>query len=132
MYTCCTCLLNYVFFLIIRRPPRYTRTDTLFPYTTLFRSAGVILIEFVGVYSKTFQQNGKELGFQGTYRDMPAVPAGVTAIKRCAAVQQIGMPLILPLACGQEGIKQANERSEERRVGKECVSPCRSRWSPYH
>src|SRR3546814_17807182 len=26
------------FFLIIRRPPRSTRTDTLFPYTTLFRS----------------------------------------------------------------------------------------------
>src|SRR3546814_16122795 len=24
------------------------------------------------------------------------------------------------------------ERSEERRVGKMCVSPCRSRWSPYH
>src|SRR3546814_13863245 len=23
-------------------------------------------------------------------------------------------------------------RSEERRVGKECVSPCRARWSPYH
>ena len=23
-------------------------------------------------------------------------------------------------------------RSEERRVGKECVSTCRSRWSPYH
>ena len=23
-------------------------------------------------------------------------------------------------------------RSEERRVGKECYSPCRSRWSPYH
>src|SRR3546814_10481429 len=28
-----------VFFLMIRRPPRATRTDTLFPYTTLFRSA---------------------------------------------------------------------------------------------
>src|SRR3546814_9202500 len=28
----------FVFFLIIRRPPRSTRTDTLFPYTTLFRS----------------------------------------------------------------------------------------------
>src|SRR3546814_7423724 len=28
-----------VFFLMIRRPPRSTRTDTLFPYTTLFRSA---------------------------------------------------------------------------------------------
>src|SRR3546814_11714044 len=25
-----------------------------------------------------------------------------------------------------------NGRSEERRVGKECVSTCRSRWSPYH
>src|SRR3546814_10569969 len=29
-----------VFFLMIRRPPRSTRTDTLFPYTTLFRSLG--------------------------------------------------------------------------------------------
>src|SRR3546814_7435947 len=28
------------FFLMVRRPPRSTRTDTLFPYTTLFRSAG--------------------------------------------------------------------------------------------
>src|SRR3546814_3206640 len=27
---------------------------------------------------------------------------------------------------------QAMGRSEERRVGKECVSTCRSRWSPYH
>src|SRR3546814_15299595 len=31
-------LLFYFFFLMIRRPPRSTRTDTLFPYTTLFRS----------------------------------------------------------------------------------------------
>src|SRR3546814_12769448 len=30
--------LLVVFFLMIRRPPRSTRTDTLFPYTTLFRS----------------------------------------------------------------------------------------------
>src|SRR3546814_8058506 len=29
----------WIFFLMIRRPPRSTRTDTLFPYTTLFRSA---------------------------------------------------------------------------------------------
>src|SRR3546814_2642406 len=28
--------------------------------------------------------------------------------------------------------KPVVERSEERRVGKECVSTCRSRWSPYH
>src|SRR3546814_4907686 len=32
------CLLCLVFFLMIRRPPRSTRTDTLFPYTTLFRT----------------------------------------------------------------------------------------------
>src|SRR3546814_17409157 len=32
-----------VFFLMIRRPPRSTRTDTLFPYTTLFRSRRVKL-----------------------------------------------------------------------------------------
>src|SRR3546814_14722210 len=32
------CVLLYFFFLMIRRPPRSTRTDTLFPYTTLFRS----------------------------------------------------------------------------------------------
>src|SRR3546814_9978289 len=31
---------------------------------------------------------------------------------------------------GQSGAMLA--RSEERRVGKECVSTCRSRWSPYH
>src|SRR3546814_9641175 len=29
-------------------------------------------------------------------------------------------------------VSPAGERSEERRVGKECVSTCRSRWSPYH
>src|SRR3546814_13165223 len=29
---------SFFFFLMIRRPPRSTRTDTLFPYTTLFRS----------------------------------------------------------------------------------------------
>src|SRR3546814_4450149 len=32
-----------IFFLMIRRPPRSTRTDTLFPYTTLFRSEAVNL-----------------------------------------------------------------------------------------
>src|SRR3546814_13118674 len=44
------------------------------------------------------------------------------------------------LSPGQHGVSAALEfavqflkvRSEERRVGKECVSTCRSRWSPYH
>src|SRR3546814_11370666 len=35
-----------VFFLMIRRPPRSTRTDTLFPYTTLFRSPIRIVVPF--------------------------------------------------------------------------------------
>src|SRR3546814_18140782 len=33
---------------------------------------------------------------------------------------------------GVKGISLFIVRSEERRVGKECVSTCRSRWSPYH
>src|SRR3546814_16767665 len=45
-YVLCSCvyclysleLFMFIFFLMIRRPPRSTRTDTLFPYTTLFRS----------------------------------------------------------------------------------------------
>src|SRR3546814_16271368 len=37
MYPCV--LVQLFFFLLIRRPPRSTRTDTLFPYTTLFRSS---------------------------------------------------------------------------------------------
>src|SRR3546814_2063101 len=45
-----------LFFLMIRRPPRSTRTDTLFPYTTLFRSprkrgdCGVFSIGYINVY----------------------------------------------------------------------------------
>src|SRR3546814_660733 len=55
------------FFLMIRRPPRSTRTDTLFPYTTLFRSVqdwiigpqlkavrGVAGVDSIGGYAKTF------------------------------------------------------------------------------
>src|SRR3546814_13489414 len=33
---------------------------------------------------------------------------------------------------GRWGVTATATRSEERRVGKECVSTCRSRWSPYH
>src|SRR3546814_5333152 len=33
---------------------------------------------------------------------------------------------------GEENPSDSRQRSEERRVGKECVSTCRSRWSPYH
>src|SRR3546814_16985705 len=39
IFMCLYCFTFLFFFLMILRPPRSTRTDTLFPYTTLFRSA---------------------------------------------------------------------------------------------
>src|SRR3546814_5207423 len=59
------------FFLMIRRPPRSTRTDTLFPYTTLFRSAGG--------------------GAQGAGKlSLPAEPGGCAARRLCGAGGDIG------------------------------------------
>src|SRR3546814_7699194 len=46
---------------MLRRPPRSTRTDTLFPYTTLFRSAGIVLVQhmlFVGIAQAQRQFGG--------------------------------------------------------------------------
>src|SRR3546814_1724715 len=43
MYQYVPCIM--FFFLMIRRPPRSTRTDTLFPYTTLFRSNHACIID---------------------------------------------------------------------------------------
>src|SRR3546814_5699097 len=42
-----------------------------------------------------------------------------------------GVPKSVPEAASARGLEYL-DRSEERRVGKECVSTCRSRWSPYH
>src|SRR3546814_15015255 len=45
------------------------------------------------------------------------------------------VPFVEPLERHLPGIAETHvilQRSEERRVGKECVSTCRSRWSPYH
>src|SRR3546814_15127681 len=48
----------YFFFLMIRRPPRSTRTDTLFPYTTLFRSP----IDFVDTVASSIPFSPFERG----------------------------------------------------------------------
>src|SRR3546814_12903388 len=51
------------------------------------------------------------------------------------ALKQVPLEPNLGLACEQQTIASFAVfafRSEERRVGKECVSTCRSRWSPYH
>src|SRR3546814_13107077 len=53
----------FFFFLMIRRPPRSTRTDTLFPYTTLFRSGRHMLDpdDHVGVDVR-LEQGGGDAG----------------------------------------------------------------------
>src|SRR3546814_3745364 len=54
VYVYAVCYINdsdlvFFFFLMIRRPPRSTRTDTLFPYTTLFRSGRFSLVPLLPV-----------------------------------------------------------------------------------
>src|SRR3546814_14759430 len=48
----------------------------------------------------------------------------------------IPIPLVAVFEVNERGKifawREYLDRSEERRVGKECVSTCRSRWSPYH
>src|SRR3546814_11317539 len=41
MFSWCFHVRSFIFVLMVRRPPRSTRTDTLFPYPTLFRSGAV-------------------------------------------------------------------------------------------
>src|SRR3546814_10723453 len=55
---------------MIRRPPRSTRTDTLFPYTTLFRSLGLDptdISSLTSAYAKTYQQIPELLAFWKNY-----------------------------------------------------------------
>src|SRR3546814_14027999 len=61
-------------------------------------------------------------GGRGYYRNISLLSAWAHA------------PFVHNIAIGPEicGKPSDPARSEERRVGKECVSTCRSRWSPYH
>src|SRR3546814_6257526 len=54
---CLYIFFSFFFFLMIRRPPRSTRTDTLFPYTTLFRSGVGELINSVSFCCRSFFGN---------------------------------------------------------------------------
>src|SRR3546814_11072810 len=124
-------MLCLFFFLMIRRPPRTTRTDTLFPYTTLFRSMTLYLTDNTPAdevlrASESSAVHGIKLYPAGATTNSDA---GVTdLLGRCAAaleaIQRVGMPLLV------HG-EVTDPRSEECRVGKECVSPCRFRWSTY-
>src|SRR3546814_19433044 len=105
------------FFLIIRRPPRSTRTDTLFPYTTLFRS-------FATAYTTDSYQvaaHASEIWADGIGGVAIAGPGGSRLYYK-GLNDRLG---------GTAHIYRGG-RSEERRVGKKCVSACSSRWAPDH
>src|SRR3546814_12637524 len=65
---------------------------------------------------------------QAALRELQAVGlvVNVESMAALTALRRLAPGLILSPASGDD------LRSEERRVGKECVSTCRSRWSPYH
>src|SRR3546814_19678673 len=57
-----------------------------------------------------------------------------TVLALAARDDRSGADLVAAYVLGMEAATRlgAVARSEERRVGKECVRTCRSRWSPYH
>src|SRR3546814_16065949 len=67
-------------------------------------------------------------GFYGSYVQSYrfAVADGMTGPARARAISWVMVGGLFAAVIGPQ------LRSEERRVGKECVSTCRSRWSPYH
>src|SRR3546814_12730463 len=106
--------LFFVFFLMIRRPPRSTRTDTLFPYTTLFRSA----------QSRRIERRGRtENCVAFAYQVNP--DASWCVHHQCPA----GGASTGPLVPRPETRRRGTRRSEERREGEESVRTCRSRWT---
>src|SRR3546814_10143240 len=58
-------------------------------------------------------------------------PCLVTCITACLAMK-LSLRSFAPTSPNASASLGCPNRSEERRVGKECVSTCRSRWSPYH
>src|SRR3546814_15331568 len=111
---------------MIRRPPRSTRTDTLFPYTTLFRSpvrGAVAARRIMGDAAR--DRDAAAFGVRrGAGRTAREPGRGVAAASRDR-----------PRRMADRGERAARalagaRRSEERRVGKECVSTGESRWPP--
>src|SRR3546814_16034530 len=121
---------------MIRLPPRSTRTDTLFPYTTLFRAVGSFQFRIDGLRSGLQIPGGfhffrRQIGLpeegigQG---NLPHLPGAWILGQLLVDIEDEGH---LGALAGTEPLFGAAEapRSEERRVGKEGVSTCRSRWA---
>src|SRR3546814_16310660 len=107
---------------MIRRPPRSTRTDTLFPYTTLFRST----LEQRCLCRRLRQFIAIEIAARV---QLAVVERLIRFARRCQC--PLCSTSLLQPHPGDDDVPEHVERSEERRVGKECVSTCRSRWSTY-
>src|SRR3546814_13026974 len=114
---------------MIRPPPISTRTDTLFPYTTPFRS----------VVDVPLRERAPHVGHVvERVAGVEHVHGGDQALRRDGGVvdQGLGMvwieDLVVVHVLGGEVVLVAEEavadRSEARGVGKECVSRCRSWW----
>src|SRR3546814_19266678 len=114
---------------MIRRLPRSTRTDTLFPYTTLFRSE--------------FPSRGTERAYQGLRRWLAPEQAGVLERRKSSKTQQQNAVALTVARWNSTWLRTCSApftrtlmeswtfRSEERRVGKASVSKCRYWWAPY-
>src|SRR3546814_14253160 len=66
-------LLFCCFFVMIRRPPRSTRTDTLFPYTALFRSMGRAIAQVIAATPDTEIAGGVDRPDAGTNEIAPGL-----------------------------------------------------------
>src|SRR3546814_17383436 len=118
---------------MIRRPPRSTRTDTLFPYPTLFRS----MLDYRGEddplktkIRQVIAAEGDRITDLHVWQLGPGhhavIVAVVTKARREPAVYRDRLLEVV----GISHVTVEVNRSEERRVGKECVGTCRFRWSP--
>src|SRR3546814_5026014 len=86
------CFIDFFFFLMIRRPPRSTRTDTLFPYTTLFRSSGA---RPVSGFSKAKQSLDDKIAERGKKQGLaPLADWTVHDVRRSVATHmaRLGIP----------------------------------------
>src|SRR3546814_12495892 len=109
---------------MLRRPPRSTLTDTLVPYTTLFRS------DFQ--FTRPGHRIGAALGPGDGLVHVLDLPDPVAGDQLPGLGEGAVDHRPVRTVEGDPLARRRRLRSEERRVGKEGVSTCRSRWSPYH
>src|SRR3546814_19427934 len=121
---------------MIRIPPRATRTDTLFPYTTLFRSRSVPtaangsvapLAPDPSAQLRTIRALRDE-DFDVVHLHEPIAPGATMTTLLFASAPMVGtFHAAAPSAPSR--FRGRGPKTEERRIGKGGVSQCRSRWS---